>query len=277
MHTVRSACGNITWQSANGTSDEIGILTAATAHEGHQPFAGIVKDAIGRQLSRPAGGSCSERPSWSARTATAIVFLVADDDDTRRSVQQQLTTSGFAVESCGSPDEFLALSRPAVPCCLLIDISLPGATGLDLQRQVGARVTAPIIFISGCSDVRVTVHAMKAGAVDVLAKPVNSEQLSNAVEAAIDVSRAALRREAAMQELRDCYASLTPREREVIGLVVSGLLNKQVAFELGISEITVKAHRGQVMRKMKANSLPHLVRMAARLDVVLACSAAEFL
>ena len=157
------------------------------------------------------------------------------------------------------------MSRPAVPSCLLLDVS-PGANGLELQRQVGARMDMPVVFITGRPDVRVTVQAMKAGAVDVLVEPVNPEQLSSAVDAAIELSRAALSRDAAMRQLWDCYASLTPREREVMGLVVSGLLNKQVAFELGISEITVKAHRGQVMRKMKADSLPDLVRMAARLD-----------
>jgi FixJ family two-component response regulator len=156
-------------------------------------------------------------------------------------------------------------------------VPVPVVKGLELQRQVGARMDMPIVFITGCPDVRVTVQAMKAGAVDVLAKPVNPEQLSTAVEAAMEVSRAALRHDAAMGQLRASYASLTPREREVMAQVVSGLLNKQVAFELGISEITVKAHRGQVMRKMKADSLPHLVRMAARLDVVLPNSATEFM
>jgi FixJ family two-component response regulator len=277
METLRNASGNITWQGADPTIDDIGVLTASIAHEVRQSLSGIVNDDNRWQVSRSAGGSCSEKPSWAARTITPIVFLVADDEHMRRSLQQLISTSGFAVESCKSAEEFLSLSRSAVPCCLLLDISLPGANGLELQRQVSARVTAPMIFITGCPDVRVTVQAMKAGAVDVLAKPVSAEQLSGAIEAAIEVSRAALRRDAAMRELRDCYASLTPRERQVIGLVVSGLLNKQVAFKLGISEITVKAHRGQVMRKMKADSLPHLVRMAARLDVVLADSTTEFM
>jgi FixJ family two-component response regulator len=164
-----------------------------------------------------------------------------------------------------------------VPCCLLLDVSLHGANGLELQRQVGARMDVPVVFITGRPDVRVTVQAMKAGAVDVLAEPVNPEQLLSAVDAAIDLSRAALLRDATLRSLRDRYVSLTPREREVMGLVVSGLLNKQVAFELGISEITVKAHRGQVMRKMKADSLPHLVRMSARVDPVRPDSTTEFM
>jgi FixJ family two-component response regulator len=160
---------------------------------------------------------------------------------------------------------------------LLLEVSLPATSGLELQRLVGTRMDMPVVFITDRPDVQVTVKAMKAGAVDVLANPVNPEQLLSAVDVAIQRSQAACLRDAALQKLRGCYASLTPREREVMGLVVSGLLNKQVASELGISEITVKAHRGQVTRKMKADSLPHLVRMAARLDVVLAASTPEFM
>jgi FixJ family two-component response regulator len=159
---------------------------------------------------------------------------------------------------------------------VLLDVS-PAANGLELQQQVRATMEMPIVFITSRRDVRVTVQAMKAGAVDVLAEPVNPEQLLSAVVAAIELSRAALRRDADMRQLRDCYASLTPREREVMGLVVTGLLNKQVGFELGISEITVKAHRGQVMRKMKADSLPHLVRMAACLDIAGSQGASDFM
>jgi len=211
--------------------------------------------------------SYPETPSSSPPTTTPIVFVVADNASVSRSLERLTSTTGVDVEHCDSAEEFLCLSRPAVPCCLLLDVSLPGTNGLELQRQVGARMDMPIVFIAGCPDARVSVQALKAGAVDVLVEPVTPEQLSSAIDAAIELSRAALLRNAALQQLRDCYASLTSREREVMRLVVSGLLNKQVAFELGIREGTVKVHRGQVMRKMKADSLPDLVRMAARLNV----------
>jgi FixJ family two-component response regulator len=206
--------------------------------------------------------SYPETPSPSP--TAGIVFVVADHADMRRSLEQLISTTGVDVEHC-SAEEFLSLPRPAVPCCLLLDVSLPGTNGLELQRQVGARMYMPIVF-TGSPDARVSIQAMKAGAVDVLVEPVTPKQLSSAIDAAIELSRASLLRNAALQQLRDRYASLTSREREVMGLVVSGLLNKQVAFELGITERTVKEHRGNVMRKMQADSLPDLVRMAARLD-----------
>jgi FixJ family two-component response regulator len=224
----------------------------------------------------PSRKSSPERLSSRAHTAPSV-FIVAEDDYACRSLERLITTTGFNVERCGSTAELLSLSRPDVPCCLLLDISPPGTNGLELQRQVGARMDMPIVFITGRPDARVIVQAMKAGAVDVLVEPVNREQLLSAVDAAIELSRAALLRDASLQQLRTCYASVTSREREVMALVVSGLLNKQVGGELGISEITVKAHRGQVMRKMKAESLPHLVRMAARLNVVYPHSTTEFM
>lgn len=202
-------------------------------------------------------------PESSARTTPPIVFVVADDECVRRSLKDLIRTTGFEVEACGSVEDFLSVPRSAVPCCLLLDA---GTKTLDLQRQVGAQIDVPVVFITDRPDVRMIVAAMKGGAFDVLTEPVSPEQLRSAVDAAIEVSRAALLRDVALRSLQDCYASLSRREVEVMGLVVSGLLNKQVGFELGISEITVKAHRGQVMRKMNADSLPHLVRMAASLN-----------
>lgn len=212
-------------------------------------------------------GCQPSRPPSSARKTPANVFVIDDDEYVRRLIERLITGAGFEVESFASAEEFLALPRPSLPGCLLVDVGLPGANGLELQQHVGTTADLPIIFITGRPDVHVTVQAMKAGAVDVLAKPVCPELLLSAVHAALELSREALRRETAMRHLRSYYASLTPREREVMGLVVTGLLNKQIAFDLGISEITVKAHRGQVMRKMHADSLPHLVMMAARLEV----------
>jgi FixJ family two-component response regulator len=161
------------------------------------------------------------------------------------------------------------MSRPRamVPCCLVLDVRLPGLNGLELQRQLAGRTDIPIIFITGHGDIPTSVHAMKAGAVDFLTKPLENDMLLAAIRHALERSRAALLHEAKMRKLQTHYASLTPRERDVMALVVSGLLNKQVGGELGISEITVKAHRGRVMRKMNADSLPALVAMAARLGV----------
>jgi len=198
---------------------------------------------------------------------TAIVFVVDDDISVRESLELLITTAGWTPETFASPREFLSRPRATVPSCLVLDVSLPGLNGLELQQQLAERTDMPIIFITGYGDVPMTVRAMKAGAVEFLTKPFKDDVLIAAIRGAIERSRAALRRDAEMRGLRDCYASLTPREREVMGLVVSGLLNKQVGGELGISEITVKAHRGQMMRKMKADSLPDLVTMAARLGL----------
>ena len=197
---------------------------------------------------------------------TSIVFVVDDDVSVRESLELLLRTAGWRAETFASAQEFLGRPHPAVPCCLVLDVTLPGLSGLDLQKRLAERTDMPIIFITGHGDVPMTVQAMKAGAVEFLTKPFKDDVLLDAIRGAIERSRAALRLDSEMRALKDCYASLTPREREVMALVVSGLLNKQVGGELGISEITVKAHRGQVMRKMKATSLPDLVAMAVRLE-----------
>ena len=198
---------------------------------------------------------------------TAIVFVVDDDISVRESLELLISNAGWQPETFVSAQDFLLRPRAAVPCCLVLDVTLPGLNGLELQQQLGERTDMPIIFITGYGDVPMTVRAMKAGAVEFLTKPFQDDVLLDAIRHAIERSRVALREESEMQELRNNYASLTPREREVMALVVGGLLNKQVGGELGISEITVKAHRGQVMRKMKADSLPDLVTMAARLGL----------
>jgi len=199
---------------------------------------------------------------------TPIVFVVDDDISIRESLELLIRTEGWQSETFASAQEFLARPRVFVPTCLVLDVSLPGLNGLDLQKRVAIeRIDTPIIFITGHGDVPMTVQAMKAGAVEFLTKPFGDEILLSAIRHALERSRTALAREAEMLGLRECYASLSPREREVMALVVSGLLNKQAGGELGISEITVKAHRGQVMQKMKADSLADLVRMAARLGL----------
>ena len=198
--------------------------------------------------------------------ATPTVFVVDDDISIRESLESLIRSTGCESETFASAQEFLARPRITTPSCLLLDISLPDLNGLDLQKRIASdRVDMPIIFITGHGDVPMTVRAMKAGAIEFLLKPFNDEALLRAVRHAIERSTNALRREAELDVLRSCYAALTPREREVLVLVVSGLSNKQVGGELGISEITVKAHRGRVMQKMRADSLPNLVKIATRL------------
>jgi FixJ family two-component response regulator len=195
-----------------------------------------------------------------------IVFVVDDDVSVRESLGALIRHAGWQTEIFASAQEFLVRPRVFVPSCLILDVNLPGLSGLDLQKRIAAdRVDMPIIFITGYGDVPMTVQAMKAGAIEFLVKPFGDETLLGAVQHAIERSRDALDREEGMRSVRDGYATLTPREREVMALVVSGLLNKQVGGELGISEITVKAHRGSAMRKMKAGSLADLVTKAATL------------
>src|SRR6202051_820496 len=200
-----------------------------------------------------------------------IVFVVDDDISVRESLESLIRCAGWQPETFASAQEFLSRPRVLAPSCLVLDVTLPDLNGLDLQKRVAVdRIDMPIIFITGYGDVPMTVQAMKAGAVEFLTKPFGDDVLLDAIRHAIECSHSALGREAEMQVLRDCYASLTRREREVMALVVSGLLNKQVGGELGISEITVKAHRGQVMQKMKANSFADLVKKAARLGIAAA-------
>ncbi len=199
-------------------------------------------------------------------TVTPIVFIVDDDISVRESLELLIQNEGWQAETFASAQDFLNHPRAALPSCLILDVSLPGLNGLELQQRVAAeRTDLPIIFITGHGDIPMTVRAMKAGAIEFLTKPFSDEALLHAIRQAFQRSRLALSHEAEMRELRNCYALLTPREQQVMALVVSGLLNKQIGGELGISEITVKAHRGQVMQKMKADSLAALVKMATKL------------
>jgi len=198
---------------------------------------------------------------------TSLVFVVDDEVSVRESLELLMGAEGWRVETFASAADFMSRARATVPCCLVLDVRLPGLGGLELQRQLASRTDIAIIFITGYGDVTTSVQAMKAGAFDFLTKPLKNDVLLDAIRRALERSCAVLLHEAEMQALRTRYASLTTREREVMALVVSGLLNKQIGGELGISEITVKAHRGQVMRKMKADSLAALVTMAARLGV----------
>jgi FixJ family two-component response regulator len=200
--------------------------------------------------------------------ASPTVFVVDDDISVRESLELLIHNEGWQVETFASAHEFLNRPRTLIPSCLILDVSLPGLNGLDLQQRVAPeRTDMPIIFITGQGDIPTTVRAMKAGAIEFLTKPFSDEVLLIAIRQALEASRIALGQEAQIEELRKCYASLTPRERQVMALVVSGLLNKQVGGELGISEITVKAHRGKVMEKMKAGSFADLVKMAAKLGL----------
>ncbi len=198
--------------------------------------------------------------------AVSTVFVVDDDVSVRESLELLLRHEGFAVETFFSAEGFLARSGPRTPSCVVLDISLPGLNGLDIQKQLAVeRPDMPILFITGHADIPTTVQAMKAGAVEFLTKPFSDGTLLSAIHAAVERSKRLLARETELNELKSRYEDLTSREREVMALVAGGLANKEVGSELGISEITVKAHRGSVMRKMKADSLAALIRMAGRL------------
>jgi FixJ family two-component response regulator len=191
-----------------------------------------------------------------------VVFVIDDDPSMREAVRDLIASVGLEARGFASPREFLAAARPDAPACLVLDVRLPGASGLNFQQELAqSGVNIPVIFITGHGDIPMSVRAIKAGAVEFLTKPFHDQQLLDAVNAGIERNRAQRREDAVLEELRQRFATLTPREREVMALVIRGRINKQIAGDLGVSEVTVKVHRGQIVRKMRAKSLPELVRM----------------
>jgi FixJ family two-component response regulator len=197
----------------------------------------------------------------------AIIFILDDDERVREALSSLLSSLGFRVEVFASAREYLDFQKPDSPACLILDLELPGMSGLDLQQKIGTEDSPPIIFVTGHGDVPSSVRAMKAGAIEFLLKPYDPQELLRSIDAAIVQDREARLRRAELAELRRRYSLLTPREREVLPFVVAGLLNKQTAGELGTSEITIQVHRGQIMRKMAASSLAELVKMAGKLGI----------
>lgn len=248
-----------------GASTGFGHDTAETpARAGHTVFASFPNIDGRKDMDHDC---CSLRAERHLSTGASVVFIVDDDASVRQSLELLVRGAGWQARSFSSAREFLAVPRARAPSCLLLEATLPDLHGLEVQRLVADRADMPVIFITSLEDVPMTVQAMKAGAVEVLRKPIREELLLSATHQALERSRSTIDRGVEIQMLRNRYASLTQREREVMAWVIAGLLNKQIGPELGIAEITVKMHRGSVMRKMDAASLPDLVRMAVTLGL----------